>query len=1161
MNITYSILSHNSAKKGTDIYHNGTSLYISNSILASCEQDITRRHLFDFSGNYGEYNLYSEKTENCVLDNIWWGINIPDEYTTNLVLNNYVIFSLTAQDDIVEGVENTFIVEFINNETKEVVLPCPHGKIIYFFIEKYNGKSIYVDNQTLDENGRCSITYTPESSDYLISSGLNAQFNMYGQFDISDIRMELLLGLGGFTFKDLHDQIETADGYWELTKDYRFESDKDGLFIDGVLIENKNIVIEGNGHTLNCVGLSGPFNITDSNVTIRNVHLVNCKYPFHINGNTNLTLINCDNYGVVNDGGYELHIGSGAYADIYRCDLDYITNYGSVNINSSKISHLDGFDGSSTIVHNSIFRAYGDSTFVRMEENAYYDLNDNFWDEDNPRTRIEGADFDSWIDIQFMTSYAPNVDVLNYFTVQFVYNGTDEVNTNINLPISFQRQLAYEIDGHPHTELITHMNITDGVARLEYRPDINTHSVIMVWGEIEDTGAFFFEEFYVFEIIPNETRINVDQDDDYIYINVTSNDVLVETGSLEVTIYLLPEDEDNSQSGKENLGMPSSYELSEEENSGSAFYYFKDISELEDYILKLSKQNIAEQLGIDSFGGRKWVIIVTFHSNTENYADSEYFSDFDNETKFYTIIALIDNHIGNKATIGVKVISNGENVTSGKVRLTQDDEDIAEIALTSSEGVFFTLEDMAPGPYDRENGNYAIVYVDESGEETSHTINFVVTAPTTVTTIISNDVGSVEITINMGSATQGIIDLFKNGVPVRHAELNGRNSVLVALDMISGALEDGNYMIKFIPLDYRQATAKNTTFDLSNSQEGFGGIIIVSDLPSDAAGNFIIGLDDGTNITVNPSEGIPPLDLSPGDHKLKLSYDGDDYYAFNLDLDYTVKESVASGIALNTVVGSHIVKVSGVPSDLGEKLLLTIDGITYEGTASGFDIPSFSSSGIFAATISYPGDAKYSSFSKKVNINVAKIATKIVPKAVTFYANPNFGYLTFNILDSSGKGLVKTVSVIFNGKTYTVKTNANGFGSIKLSAAAAKTYTASLKFAGDSVYAGSSGSVQVKVNKNKVKITAKTKKVKKSSKKLKVKYLFKTATGKKLALKGLTVYLKVNKKTVKAKTNSKGIATFKVKLPKKKKTYKVKVIFKGNKANIKKTLSTKLKVK
>ncbi len=1165
LNVTYSIFCHNSAEIGNDIYHNGTSLYVANSFLVSGETDSSMRNLFDFIASYGEYVLYVEKNENCDLKDIWWGTNSPDENTTNIELNNHVIFSLTAQNEIRENESNVFNVTFINNETGESLFACPHNTIIYFFIEKFSGQSQYVGNASL-EDGECHIEYPPVSGDYFISAGLANDYSHYGKFDISDVRVELPIGLGGSTFTGLYDEIASADGIVNLTKDYRYDGDGDSPYSDGVRIENKNIVIEGNGHTINGAGKArGALYVADSNVTIRNVHFVNCKGPIRALGTTNLTLINCTlDVSVTEEGddGDCLVIDNGASANIYGSDVYYIVNHGSLTIESSLIGTIEATDGSSVTAHHSIFSTYGDEQTLKFDGNVECDLNGNLGLDNDGDAASLGIHIDYYLEMQAFTSYAPNVDVSNIFTVQFVYNGTDEVDTNINFPVSFIKEFADEIDGHDHTELINHSSIINGVARLEYTPNINTRSILVLWGEIEDTNRYYMgnDGFKQFNIIPNETRINVDQDDDSIYINVTSNDVLVDSGYLEVTIYLLPEDEDNGQSGEDLLGMSFSYELAEDDNSDSAFYYFKDISELENYILKLSKQNIAEQLGIDSFGGRKWVIIVTFHSNTKNYADSEYFSDFENETKFYSIIALVDNHIGNKVTIGVKVISNGEAMTSGKVRLTSNDEVIEEIALTSSKGVIFTLDDMAPGPYDRENGNYAIVYVDESGEETSHTINFVVTAPTTITTIISNDIGSVEITINMGNATQGIIDLFKNGEALKHLELNGRNSVLVALDMIAGALEDDSYIIKFIPLNYKQATAKNTTFDLSNSQEGFGGIIIISDLPSDASGNFVIGLDDGRNISANPSEGLNIPDLPPGDHKLKLSYDGDDYYAFNLDLDYTVKESAASDISLSTVVGSHILKVSGVPSDLSEKILVTIDGTTYEGTASGIEIPSFSSPGIVAAIISYPGDAKYSSFTKNVNIAVSKIATKINPKSVTFYASPNSGYLTFYILDSSGKGLAKTVNVIFNGKTYAVNTNANGYGSIKLSAAAAKTYTASLKFAGDSIYAGSSASVQVKVNKNKVKITAKTKKVKKSAKKLKIKYLFKTSTGKKLALKGLTVYLKINKKTVKAKTSSKGIATFKVKLPKKKKTYKVKVIFKGNKANIKKTLSTKLKV-
>ena len=1172
MTITYSILCHNCAKIGNDIYHNGTSLYVSNSFLTSGESDFAPRNVFDFISNYGEYVLYAN-TEDCVLNDIWWGTNSPDENTTNIELNNYVIFSLTAQNEIVENESNVFNVAFIKNGTDERVFACPHNTILYFFVEKVSGKSQYVANSSL-ENGECHTDYVPVSGDYTISAGLVNDYSRYGKFDISDVRVELHLGLGAYNFSDLHNQIVDADGMIELTGDYRYEGYSDSVYAGGVLIENKNIIIEGNGHTINGVGFAGALNVTDSNVTIRNVHFVNCRGGILDLGTTNLTLINCTIEVEVPEGGegeeeeedgeeedefgldVDLFIDNGAHAYVERSDIGEISNKGSLTIESSLIAQIFSFDGSSVTAHNSIFHTYGDLTTIDFTGNVDYDLNGNCW-EGRPDDRL---DIDSYLEMQAFTSFAPNVDVFNYFTVQFVYNGTDEVDTNVNYPVSFIKVFADEIDEHEHTELISHSSISEGVARLEYTPDINTKEIKVIWGEIEDTNRFYWGDFAKYKIIPNETRINIDQDDETIYINVTSNDHLVDDGILDVAIYIISGDENNNQGRDDILGMSFENMVADNEDPSSLRYFItSEISDLEGYILKLSKTEIAQTLGLDSFGGCKFIIIVSFHSNTKNYADSEASEEFYNDTSFYTIITTIDNHIGNKAILKVSVLSNNQTVTSGQIKLLKDGEVIEQKSLTES-AVIFTLDNMEPGPYDREHGNYAIVFEDESGKETNHTINFVVIAPTTVTTIISNDIGSIEITINMGNATQGIIDLFKNGVAVGHEELNGRTSVLVALDMIAGALEDDIYMIKFIPLDYKQATAKNTTFDLSNSPDDIAGIIIVSDLPSDAAGNFIIGLDDGTNITVNPSEGIPPLDLSPGDHKLKLSYDGNDYYAFDLDLDYTVKESVSSDITLSTVIGSHILKVSGVPSDLGEKLLLTINGITYEGTANGFDIPSFSSPGIVAATISYPGDAKYSSFSTKVNINVAKISTKINPKSVTFYASPNFGYLTFYILDSNGKGLAKAVKITFNGKTYTVNTNANGYGKIKLSTAVAKTYTASLKFAGDSIYAGCSKTVQVKVNKNKVKITAKTKKVKKSAKKLKIKYLFKTTTGKKLALKGLTVYLKINKKTVKAKTNSKGIATFQVKLPKKKKTYNAKVIFKGNKANIKKTLSTKLKV-
>ena len=90
----------------------------------------------------------------------------------------------------------------------------------------------------------------------------------------------------------------------------------------------------------------------------------------------------------------------------------------------------------------------------------------------------------------------------------------------------------------------------------------------------------------------------------------------------------------------------------------------------------------------------------------------------------------------------------------------------------------------------------------------------------------------------------------------------------------------------------------------------------------------------------------------------------------------------------------------------------------------------------------------------------------------------------------------------------------------------------------------SSKSLFLKVKKQTTKLTMPNKKFKKSSKSKKVTITLKTPTGKAIAKKKVT--LKVNGKTYKRITNSKGKVTIKIKLTKKK-TYKAVVRFAGDK--------------
>lgn len=188
--------------------------------------------------------------------------------------------------------------------------------------------------------------------------------------------------------------------------------------------------------------------------------------------------------------------------------------------------------------------------------------------------------------------------------------------------------------------------------------------------------------------------------------------------------------------------------------------------------------------------------------------------------------------------------------------------------------------------------------------------------------------------------------------------------------------------------------------------------------------------------------------------------------------------------------------------------------------------------GTYNVGVFYLGDDDYRGSDASAKITINKIATKTTASAKTYLATAKTKSFTATLKDANGNILAnKKVTFTVNGKTYTATTNAKGVATVKLALTAAKTYTVTIKFAGDSVYAASTVSAKVKLNKEKTKITAPTKTFKRTAKTKKVVITLKNSKGKAVAKKKIT--LTVNKKKYTVKTNKKGKATFKVKLTKK----------------------------
>lgn len=178
-----------------------------------------------------------------------------------------------------------------------------------------------------------------------------------------------------------------------------------------------------------------------------------------------------------------------------------------------------------------------------------------------------------------------------------------------------------------------------------------------------------------------------------------------------------------------------------------------------------------------------------------------------------------------------------------------------------------------------------------------------------------------------------------------------------------------------------------------------------------------------------------------------------------------------------------------------------------------------------------PAPSNDTNGSNSTPVTPTKVATKLTASKVTATYNVA-KKLVITLKDKNGKALAnKKVTVKVGSISKTLKTNNKGQVSLNVATLVPKTYTATVKFAGDSSYKASTVKPKVVVNKAKVKLAAKAKTFKLKAKVKKYTATLKDNKGK--VMKNTKLTLKIGKKTYTAKTNKKGVATFKVKLTKK----------------------------
>ena len=215
--------------------------------------------------------------------------------------------------------------------------------------------------------------------------------------------------------------------------------------------------------------------------------------------------------------------------------------------------------------------------------------------------------------------------------------------------------------------------------------------------------------------------------------------------------------------------------------------------------------------------------------------------------------------------------------------------------------------------------------------------------------------------------------------------------------------------------------------------------------------------------------------------------------------------------------------------------------------------------GKYTLQVTTIAEENYNPVTKTASITVNKLKTALSGKSIATVYNANKN-LVITLKDSKGNALngVNITVQLKNTKTYI--TNKNGQITVPTKGLIPKTYTAKITFKGNTNYEKTSkNTVKVTVKKATPKITAKKKTFKRTVKTKKYSITLKTNQNK--AMKGIKVTIKVNKKTYSAKTNKKGIATFKITKLTKTGKYTAVVKFAGNKYYNAKAVKQKIIIK
>ena len=512
----------------------------------------------------------------------------------------------------------------------------------------------------------------------------------------------------------------------------------------------------------------------------------------------------------------------------------------------------------------------------------------------------------------------------------------------------------------------------------------------------------------------------------------------------------------------------------------------QDNKTLLNYYERTDEKGTVSLIGLNSFEEGSYLVKVVFNSNSQFNGD--------NLTKFIVLIKDLPINDTDNDTNGT---SPGSNGTSPGSNGTSPGSNGTENA-TEKINTLFKIDVSDLNIFANLDNELQFALLDESlNPLADKTIYLTNSNLNKVLELVTDSNGIVNSKINLDEGNYGFAlnylgdDEYSQSSLLFNLTVSKRNSKLISGDaLINISSEDSQYDVYLVDDKFNPIANEIVSFVLSSDKETLFNISVKTNDEGIASLSGLSGLEEGNymvNAIFNSNSIFNGTDLNKTitlikDNPINGTDNGTDNGTNNGSENIAHVRKATKIIYNDMVTQSVIPEIDGRIGDyfyvtlvdednnplVNKDVKIGFNGKIYNRTTNetgGVRLQiNLKNPVIYTFAICFLGDDDYNASFEVAKITVNKKKMSLAVPNKSYKSSAKSKTLTATLKDSRNNLVAnKKVTFTVNGKTYTATTNSKGVASVKVSLSSKKTYSFSVKFAGDSYYGAVTKSAKVSI--------------------------------------------------------------------------------------------------